>query len=105
MLVFTQNFGGTIFLSFAELVFSHTLATSITQSAPNVSTQDILSWGATGFRQRLSNEDLPGVLTAYNNAIITALYIATGAAVMAFVGSFGLGWKSVKKAKASGPKV
>lgn len=102
MLVFTQNFGGTIFLSFADLIFQHTLSTSMAKYAPDVNTQDILTCGATGFRDHVSKEDFPGVLMAYDKAITTTFYLAMGAAAMATVGSCGLGWKSVKKPKVSG---
>lgn len=104
MLVFTQNFGGAVFLSFAELIFSNTLATSMTKYAPSVDTQDILTWGATGFREHISGADFTNVLTAYNEAIVATLYLGTGAAVMAFLVSGALGWKSVKQAKVVGPE-
>lgn len=97
MMVFTQNFGGTVFLSFAELIFSHTLSTSMASDAPGIEVQDILSWGATGFRDHVARDDLPGVLVAYNKATTVTFYLGTAAAAVACIGSSALGWKSVKK--------
>jgi len=97
MLVFTQNFGGTVFLSLAELIFSHTLSSSISTYAPEADAKSILSWGATGFRDHFSKETLPGVLVAYNKAIVASLYLGAGASAVACVCSMALGWKNVKK--------
>jgi hypothetical protein len=96
MLVFMQNFGGTLMLSFAELFFTQALENEMRIYAPKISAADILDWGATGFRDYVSKESLPGVLLAYNEAITTTLYLAVGAMVMAWCLTWGLGWKGVK---------
>lgn len=40
---------------------------------------------------------LEGVIIAYNNAVQQVFYMVAGTAAAAFVFSWGLGWKSVKK--------
>jgi hypothetical protein len=96
MLVFMQNFGGTLMLSFAELIFTQALKKNMQIYAPKISATDILSWGATGFRDHVPEENLPGVLFAYNKAITTTLYLAVSTVSMAWCFTWGLGWKSVK---------
>jgi hypothetical protein len=96
MLVFMQNFGGTLMLSFAELIFTQALKNKMRIYAPDISAEDILAWGATGFRDYVPKKDLPGVLLAYGKAITTTLYLAVGTMVLAWCFTWGLGWKSVK---------
>jgi hypothetical protein len=96
MLVFMQNFGGTLMLSFAELIFTQALEKKMRINAPEISAADILAWGATGFRDYVPKENLPGVLLAYDKAITTTLYLAVGTMVMAWCFTWGLGWKSIK---------
>jgi hypothetical protein len=105
ILVFTQNFGGILFLSLAELIFKHTLSMSMAIYAPNINTQNILDWGATGFRDHVSKDEFPEVLKAYNKAVTTTLYLAVGGVAVACMSSCGMGWKSVKKPKTMEPEV
>jgi hypothetical protein len=101
MLVFMQNFGGTLMLSFAELIFTQTLKNKMNEYAPEISAADVLVWGATGFRQFVPTKSLPGVLLAYDKAITTTLFLAVGSMIMAWCFTWGLGWKSVKGKKKS----
>lgn len=96
MIVFMQNFGGTLMLSFGELVFIQALKNKILMYAPDVSAADVIIWGATGFRDHVSKKNLPGVLMAYDKAIISTLYLAVGCMVLAFCFTWGLGWKKVQ---------
>lgn len=96
MLVFMQNFGGTLMLSFADLIFTRTLEQNLHKYAPKISGAEVLAWGATGFRDHVPKETLPGVLLAYDKAVTTTLYLAVGAMAMAWCFTWGLGWKSVK---------
>ena len=96
MLIFMQNFGGTLMLSFAELIFTQVLKNEMRIHAPQISASDILAWGATGFRDHVTKADLPGVLFAYDKAVTTTMYLSVGSMVMAWCFNWGLGWKSVK---------
>jgi hypothetical protein len=96
MLVFMQNFGGTLMLAFADLIFTQPLEQKLHKYAPEISGTEVLAWGATGFRDHVPKDTLPGVLLAYDKAITTALYLVVGAMVMSWCFTWGLGWKSVK---------
>lgn len=59
----------------------------------------VVNAGATAVRSVVSLADLPGVLQAYMSAIDKVFYLSTGAAGGVFLFSWGMGWKSIKKAK------
>jgi len=99
ILVFSQTFGGAIFLAVAQLIFSHGLDSGLQEYAPNVNPEVVISAGATAVRGVVSAADLPGVLQAYMVGIVHVFYLSTGLAGAVFLISWGMGWKSVKKDK------
>ena len=96
--------GGAIFLSLAQTTFTNGLISELATSAPAVNPQTVINAGASGVREVVSHALLPGVLDAYNKAINETFYLAAGACVATFVFSWGMGWKSVKKAKVTKPE-
>jgi hypothetical protein len=101
LVMFSQNMGAALFLSFAQTILSTTLTHELPVLAPGVNAQAVIAAGASKFRDVVSKALLPGVLLAYDRAIDRVFYLATGSAVMAFVVCLGMGWKSVKKVKAA----
>jgi hypothetical protein len=100
LVVFSQSFGGALFLAFAQTAFSNGLKDALPKFAPNVSAQAVIAAGATSIREVVSKADLDGVLLAYSHALSHVFYLAMGAAIGCFIFCWGMGWKSVKKAKA-----
>lgn len=79
LLVFSQYFGGALFLAFGQTLFSNSLGPALKTWAPGVDKELILSVGATAVRTVVSAEELPGVLRAYNQALVhtwVSLYAA-----------------------------
>ncbi|RDW82726.1 hypothetical protein BP6252_03838 [Coleophoma cylindrospora] len=102
LVVFTQYFGGALFLAVAQTIFSASLGPALAEWAPDVSKELVVSVGATAVRGVVSEAQLPGVLLAYNQALVHTWYLPVASAVAAFCASWGLGWGSVKtKKKAS----
>jgi hypothetical protein len=101
--VFTSLFGGVIWLSFAQTTLNNGLSAALPKYAPDLSSKEIASLGATSFRAVLPEAVIPGVIMAYNEAVVRVFYLAAACAVAAFVFSFGIGWKSVRKVKVAGP--
>jgi hypothetical protein len=99
IVVFSQTFGGTIFLTFAQFIFSHGLVNGLKKFAPTVDVQTVIDAGATAVRQVVKPEELTGVLKAYNVAINHAFYLSAGCAVGTLVFCWGMGWHSIKKKK------
>jgi hypothetical protein len=98
--VFSQGLGPAVFLSFAQTVFQNSLSTKLHEYAPEVDPQRVFNVGATGLRKAFSATTLPGVLMAYVKSDNNVFYLITGAAIAAFISSWGMGWKSVKNPKA-----
>ncbi|KAG4217300.1 hypothetical protein PC116_g34219, partial [Phytophthora cactorum] len=97
LLMFSQNFGGALFLSFAETIFSNSLKTLIPQYAPSVNPEIIINAGATGFRSIISPAQLANVLVAYSKSVDRIFYMTAGMGVVCFVFSWGIGWKDIRK--------
>jgi len=104
VLMFAQTIGGSIIIAIAEAVFSTTLNSSIRKYAPGVDPADVVAAGAGNFRHVFSEKVVEGVILAYNRAVNHVFYVATGIVVASWVFSWGLGWKSVKKAKVVAPE-
>lgn len=99
ILVFSQTFGGAVFLTFAQTIFTHSLASALTTYAPSVDPTLIINSGATAFRNVVDPNDLEAVLLAYSIAIDNTFYLAVGASVGCFLFGWGLGWKDIRKKK------
>lgn len=102
LVVFSQNFGGAIFLSLAQVIFSASLKSELKTLSPQTSSETIIAAGAAGVRDVVSAKALPGVLLAYNQAIVHVMYLAVAAAGGTFLFAFGMGWTSIRKTKDTG---
>jgi hypothetical protein len=102
--IFSQTFGSALFLSFAQTTLSAGLKESLLRYAPEVNPQDVINAGASAFRSVVPPNLLPGVILAYSHAVSHVFYLGTGAIIAAFFATWGLGWKSVKKAKVVKPE-
>jgi hypothetical protein len=69
LMMFANYFGGSLFVSFGKTVFSNRLVPALQEFSPLLNAQDIINAGATGVRLVVSEEDLPGVLLAFNQAL------------------------------------
>ncbi|KAL4908419.1 hypothetical protein BDW74DRAFT_100506 [Aspergillus multicolor] len=92
-----QTFGGAIFLAVGEVIFAQALRAKIPQYAPSVSVDRVIEVGATGFRDVVSVQDLPGVLMAYAGSIDRVFYLNVALSCVQFGFAWGVGWRSVKK--------
>ena len=97
LVVFSQTFGGSLFLTFAENIFNHGVASGLERFAPTVDPQTVLRAGASAVREILDANKISGVLEAYNLAINHTFYLAAGAAAGTFAFCWGMGWRKVSK--------
>lgn len=104
MASFFQTFGGTLFLAFAQTIFSRSFVDGLKKFAPAVNAQTVITAGASAIRQVVRPEDVPGVLKAYNLGVDRNFYLAVGASAGIFLFSWGMGWYSVKKKKVVTPE-
>ncbi|PMD41915.1 efflux pump [Hyaloscypha variabilis F] len=104
LIAFSQTFGGTLFLTFDQTIFSRSLVDGLKRFAPTVDAQAVIAAGASGIRQVVKPDQVEGVVLAYNLGINRNFYLAAGASVGTFVFSWGMGWHSVKKKKVVAPE-
>ncbi|KAJ6127766.1 hypothetical protein N7471_008983 [Penicillium samsonianum] len=103
VVVFLQILGGSIFVSVAQNQFTTKLVSNLLAlDIPGLSPQGIVSAGATGLRDLVSAEDLPRVLVAYNDAIVSALMVGVIVGAISIFGALGVEWKSVKQPEGEG---
>ncbi|RAQ41629.1 MFS multidrug transporter [Aspergillus flavus] len=95
----SQTLGGAIFLAVGQVIFAQALRVKIPQHAPAVDPETVIGAGATSFRDVVSLQDLPGVLTAYAKSVDRVFYLGVGLSVAQFVFAWGVGFKNVKKDK------
>ncbi|KAI1650071.1 MFS general substrate transporter [Daldinia loculata] len=96
--VASQSLGGAVFISVGNSVFQNRLADLIEQTdIPGLDVRAIVGAGAIAFRKVVPPEQLPALLTLYDEALHTVLLVAIPLAGLAFLSCCALQWKSVKK--------
>ncbi|KAL2829500.1 major facilitator superfamily domain-containing protein [Aspergillus cavernicola] len=103
LVILSQNLGGAILLGICQVVFSGGLKSGLAAEAPGVDAETIAAAGAGAVRGAVDADVLPGVLRAYNGAIVKVIYVAVAGTAASLVCAFGMGWVNVK-AKKEGAK-
>jgi hypothetical protein len=99
LMIFAQSIGASIFTSVGQNVFTNRLVSGLREQTPGLDPNVVISAGATGFRGIVSPEDLPGILFAYNEAVVDAFYVAVALAGLSLFGPLAIQWKSVRGKK------
>jgi hypothetical protein len=97
LLMFGQAFGGALFLSFCDTIFTNGLKNLIPKYAPSVDPQIVINAGATGFRAKINATELPGVLLAYAKTVDRVFYLTAGLAAACFLSGWFMGFKDIRK--------
>lgn len=96
IMMFSQTLGGALFVSVGQNVFSNELVNGLKTKVPGIDSAFVLSVGATEIKKRIDPEFLPGVLSAYNDALVHTWYVALALSVLSAFGCAVVQWKSVK---------
>ncbi|KAJ7158336.1 major facilitator superfamily transporter, partial [Mycena crocata] len=96
MVMFAQTLGGALFISISQNVFTNKLVSGLVARVPSVSPGLILSAGATSLKEAIEPQYLTAVLEVYNDALVSAFYVALAMAVLSIIGSSMMEWKSIK---------
>lgn len=98
LVVFSQNLGGAVFLSLAEVIFSNRLRHFLSVYAPGVNADALVAAGAsaTNIKDSLPADLLPAIRLAYSKTFDNVMYLGTGAAVAAFMFATGMGWVRIR---------
>ena len=99
LLMFSQTFGGALFLSFSDTIFTNSLKALIPTYAPSVNAMTVVNAGANGFRSLISGSNLVSVLVAYAKSVNRVFYLTASAGVCCFIFTWGMGWKDIRKKK------
>lgn len=102
ILIFAQTFGGALFISVAQNIFTNRLATNLVREVPTVNPAIVIATGATELSKVISATNptlLPAILSAYNDALDQTFYVSVAMAALAIFGAAGIEWKSVKGKK------
>ncbi|KAK7934725.1 hypothetical protein PG985_000220 [Apiospora marii] len=95
--MFAQFFGGALFNCVAKTIMTSSLPPALARYAPDVDPRVFASIGITEAREVVSAAQLPGVLLAYNKAIVNVFYLQLAASCVSLLTGFGVGWKNLKK--------
>ncbi|KAM0235309.1 hypothetical protein ACHAP5_009787 [Fusarium lateritium] len=97
ILTFSQVFGGAIFVTAANVIFTHELRNELMARLPNVDTESIINAGAGAVGEVVSRSQLPEVLWSYSKGVRATFLLAVAASCVMFFMSFGMGWKDIRK--------
>ncbi|KAM5463855.1 hypothetical protein MauCBS54593_007300 [Microsporum audouinii] len=97
IMLFSQLGGGAIFVPVAQSIFISQLVTSVgAMGIPGLDPRQLISLGATQFRQIIPAKDIPRVILAYNDGLREAFKIALILACLSIIGPLGMKWVVVK---------
>lgn len=99
IVVFAQTFGGALFISVAQNVFANQLIKNLGEMVPEIDAMELLHTGATAIVKEVTEEQLPAVLVAYNDAIVYTFWPSLALFVGAFIAGLFPEWISVKGKK------
>lgn len=99
LVMFTQTFGGALFVSVAQNVFNNRLISEIPKFAQGFDPSIVLHVGATSLKEQVPARLLPGVQYAYNLALTNTWYISVAMSSLQLVAAVFVEWKSVKGMK------
>ena len=99
MLIFMQTFGGAVFNSVAQSIFTNTIEKNLKAKVPELAPSDVINAGATALRS-FPAEDLDGLISSYDKGLQGVFYLVAAIAGVATIVSLAMPWTSVKPKKA-----
>lgn len=94
---FAQSLSGSVFLAVDQTIFMNSLHSNL-DGIDGLNVDDLDATGAS-VRSQVSDENLPVVLQAYNDAVTNTFIVATACAALAFAAALVVEWKDVRKEK------
>jgi len=98
IMMFSQQFGGTIFVAVGQNVFINKLVKGLV-AVPGlgISPMTIVKTGATDLQKTVPKEYLSEVLRVYNYALTRIFVVGVAMMAVSILGSVFMEWKSIKK--------
>ncbi|CAG1979153.1 unnamed protein product, partial [Fusarium graminearum] len=101
ILTFSQTFGGAIFVTAANVIFTHELRQELVSRLPSINPDIIIDAGAGAVSEVVSKENLPGVLWSYSKGTRATFLLCVACSCVMLGISFGMGWKDIRKKPAT----
>ena len=98
LVMFCQQFGGAVFVSVGQSVFTNQLVEGLNNVA-GISPGDVANTGATSIRNVVNTSNLRGVLVAYNGALTKTFTVAVALSCLSIIGALCIEWKNIKPPK------
>ena len=95
LMFFAQTFGGALFVSIGQNVFSNKLVANLS-GIPGIDAAKILKTGVTKLRTTVDLKYLGEVLVAYNAALRMAFIVVLSISCISALAAIAMEWKSVK---------
>lgn len=102
LIMFVQTFGGALFVSVGQNVFTNRLISGVARTAPGLDPDIVLHVGATSLKQQIPPRYLSGVQEAYNDSLTHTWVVSVALASMTILGAALVEWRSVKGKKLGG---
>ncbi|KAJ6790271.1 hypothetical protein PWT90_06587 [Aphanocladium album] len=93
---FAVFLGGSVLVTVSQTIFEQQLIKKLLKIEPNLDTSSLSGSSATSLRDIVPAARQHEALAAYNDSMRAIWYLGLAVAALAFCGSFGLGWQSVK---------
>ncbi|KAK0609908.1 major facilitator superfamily-domain-containing protein [Bombardia bombarda] len=100
LVIFSQTFGGAIFLAVAGTIFNNSLRELLLEYVPGIDPAALAKAGASGIRDVVSPEDLPAALDAYAKSISRTFYLGLASGILIIATAWGMGWHDIRAKKA-----
>lgn len=98
-LIFTQTFGGAVFLSVFNAIFNNKLKHELQELVKYPDADTIIHAGASGIKMVVPPQNLPGALLAYAKSYDTVFYVVTALSGIGVFLAFGTGWTDLRSKK------
>jgi len=95
VMTFFQSFGGAIFVSVGQNVFTTQLLRALREHVPHIRAEIIMEAGSTGFRNIVPEDLVLQVESAYNTAVQACFYVAVAVSAASIIGVVCTEWKSI----------
>jgi hypothetical protein len=102
LLVFSQTFGGAIFITISQTIFTNTLSTKLSETLPLDKVVAIVQAGARGVRDVVDGVELAVALQAYSDSTSRVFYLSVVLAAGIFVAGWGMGWYDLREKREGG---
>ena len=95
--MFLNLFGGSLFVSVSQNIFSTRLISSVAKTLPQLDPHIVVDTGATEIRKLVTGpQNVSRLLDAYNGALVHSFEVALVLSCLTIFGAIAMEWKSVK---------